>query len=108
MNDFFKGYILAYFKDRNNDYSFHDLAKSLGISIEKIDEVITSLVQEEDLAYNEKHTLNLTAKGRMMILNCKEDYVKPPNNILLYNIIEPDSAWPIDRAYVPETFTSKL
>lgn len=46
MNDFYRGYILAYFKDHQHNYSFFFLARSLGISISEVDELISILIDE--------------------------------------------------------------
>ena len=52
MNDFQRGYILAYFKDHQQDYSFYALANNLGISVSVIDDLISELIEENQLAYN--------------------------------------------------------
>ena len=51
MNDFQRGYILAYFKDHQQDYSFYALANNLGISVSVIDDLISELIEENQLAY---------------------------------------------------------
>lgn len=50
MNDFYRGYILAYFKDHQHNYSFFFLARSLGISISEVDELISILIDESILS----------------------------------------------------------
>ena len=63
MNDFQRGYILAYFKDHQQDYSFYALANNLGISVSVIDDLISELIEENQLAYNSDNMLVLTPRG---------------------------------------------
>ena len=52
MNDFQRGYILAYFKDHQQDYSFYALANNLGISVSVIDDLISELIEENQNVIN--------------------------------------------------------
>ncbi len=75
MNDFQRGYILAYFKDHQQDYSFYALANNLGISVSVIDDLISELIEENQLAYNSDNMLVLTPRGRLTILNDRVDFL---------------------------------
>lgn len=109
MDDFLKGYVLAYFKRHKDEYSFTALAELLGIPISQMDDIIDCLLQEEMLVYNEMHMLSLTPKGRLAILNRREDSIDISENIRFrYRKIDPDIAIPIDQVYIPEGFTQKL
>ncbi len=109
MDDFLRGYILAYFKIHKDEYSFTVLAELLGIPISRVDDIIDRLLQEEMLVYNESHMLTLAPKGRLAILNRKEDNIDTfENTQFRYRKINPDAAIPIDQIYIPEGFTQKM
>lgn len=109
MIDFYKGYILAYFKNNNCNYSFSAIAKKLGISILEVDEIISCLIEEGMLEYNENHMLSLTAQGRMKILNKPIDYYNfNKENKCYMRIIHPTAAIDQSAIYIPENFLSKL
>lgn len=109
MDEVLKGFTLAYFKRHKDGYSFTALAKQLGIPVLKMDDVISCLLQEGMLAYNEAHMLSLTQKGRLAMLNRREDFVDTSWDIRFrYSKIDPDSALPIDQVYIPKGFMAKL
>lgn len=108
MNDFHKGYILAYFKDHQQDYSFYALAKNLGISISVIDELISELMEENQLAYNSDSMLSLTPQGRLTILNDQADFLSFDESPTERRIIKPQTAISLDQIYIPDGFIVKL
>ena len=103
------GYILAYFfKDHQHNYSFFFLARSLGISISEVDELISILIDENQLAYNSENMLSLTPQGRLCILNSQADFLPFDESSSGMRIINPKVALALDRIYIPENFISKL
>ena len=108
MNDFQRGYILAYFKDRQQDYSFYALANNLGISVSVIDDLISELIEENQLAYNSDNMLVLTPRGRLTILNDRVDFLLFDENLAERKIIKPQTAISLDQIYIPDDFISKL
>ena len=108
MNDFQRGYILAYFKDHQQEYSFHVLAKNLGISMSNIDDLISELIEENQLAYNRDHLLSLPPQGRLTILNSQADFLSFDESSTARRMITPETALPLDQIYIPDGFMSKL
>ena len=108
MNDFYRGYILAYFKDHQQDYSFYALANNLGISVSVIDDLISELIEENQLAYNSDNMLVLTPRGRLTILNDRVDFLLFDENLAERKIIKPQTAISLGQIYIPDDFISKL
>ena len=108
MNDFQRGYILAYFKDHQQDYSFYALANNLGISVSAIDDLISELIEENQLAYNSDNMLVLTPRGRLTILNDRVDFLSFDENLAERKIIKTQTAISLDQIYIPDDFISKL
>lgn len=107
MNDFQRGYILAYFKDHQQDYSFYALANNLGISVSVIDDLISELIEENQLAYNSDNMLVLTPRGRLTILNDRVDFLLFDENLAERKIIKPQTAISLDQIYIPDDFIFK-
>ena len=57
MSSFWKNYALAYFMKNRKRYSYSELARQIGLSLESVDEIVNELISEGMLAYNEKHML---------------------------------------------------
>lgn len=108
MNDFHRGYILAYFKDHQQDYSFYALANNLGISVSVIDDLISELIEENQLAYNSDNMLVLTQRGRLTILNDRVDFLSFDESFSERKIIKPQTAISLDQIYIPDNFILKL
>lgn len=108
MNDFQREYILAYFKDHRQDYSFYSLANNLGISVSIIDDLISELIKENQLAYNSDNMLVLTPRGRITILNDRVDFLSFDENLDEKKSIKPPAAISLDQIYIPDDFISKL
>ena len=108
MNDFCKGYILSYFKDHQQEYSFHEIAKGLGKPVLKIDELVEELISEKMLIYNSENMLVLTPEGRVAILNEQIDYYPFDRIKNERNIIHPEKALSLTEIYIPDRFLSKL
>lgn len=106
--DFLNQYILAYFKEHPQNYSFYTLSQKLGLSPSIIDELICKLMNEGLLAYNDKKLLSLTPQGKTIILNDQADYLSfndhPPEG----NMINPSTALSLEQIYIPEGFLEKL
>lgn len=108
MNDFQRGYILAYFKDHQQDYSFYAQANHLGISVSVIDDLISELIEENQLAYNSYTMLVLTPRGRLTILNDRADFLSFDEHPVKRRIVDPQAAISFDQIYIPDDFISKL
>ena len=76
MNDFYRGYILSYFKDHKQHYSFLFLAQNLGLAVSSIDELVSELIEDNQLAYGSNNMLMLTPKGRLTIYRLMENTKK--------------------------------
>lgn len=100
--------LMAYFKENKNTYSLSFLVKIYGITFERLTIIIEQLIREKCLEYNENNMLSLTPKGRLMLLNTSYDYYSAYDSQLPIGIIDPQKAWPIDKPYIPDKFTSKL
>lgn len=108
MNDFQRGYILAYFKDHPQNYSFHFLAENLGISIAEIDDLISDLIAEKQLYYNHNNMLELTPQGRLSIMNDQIDYFSFKDTSLEMHFVNHQAAVSVNEIYIPDDFISKL
>lgn len=108
MTQFRKGYILSYFKNHQENYSFSDLASKLGLSVSEIDAIISEMIDDTQLEYNTENMLVLTQKGRLAILNEQFDYISFSDEIKGNGIIHPESALPLDAVFIPENFLSKI
>lgn len=108
MNDFYRGYILSYFKDHKQHYSFLFLAQNLGLAVSSIDELVSELIEDDQLAYGSNNMLMLTPKGRLTILNDRADYLSFDGNRAKEGIIHPENALSLDEVYIPAGFMSKL
>lgn len=108
MDEFVQELILAYFKERKEQYSFQELAICLGISQNATTEHIQALITSGELEYKDS-LLRLTLAGRTRIQNSAMDYFRftqeeKSNLISDVNISE---AWPIERVYIPKSFSRK-
>jgi len=108
MNDFCKGYILSYFKDHQQEYSFHEIAKGLGMPVLKIDELVEELISAKMLVYNSENMLVLTPEGRIAIMNEQIDYYPFDHIRSERSMIHPEKALPLTEIHIPDRFISKL
>lgn len=108
MDNFIKEYIIAYFQENSNLYSFCDLANSLGISIDVIDDMVAQLIKEGFLEYNEDTMLSVTELGQLFIREKVGRFNSDTRSPKTGRIIDPKTAWPFDKIYVPSNFLSKL
>lgn len=109
MDEFVQELILAYFKERKEQYSFQELAMFFGISQNAATEYIQSLISLGELEYSDS-LLRLTLKGRTRIQNSSVDYFRF-NQEEVSNInsdVNVQEAWPIDRVYIPKSFSRKV
>lgn len=107
MSSFWKNYALVYFMKNRKQYSYLELARQIGLSLESVDEIINELISEGMLAYNEKHMLSLTETGRFEILNQREELLVQHTGTRK-SIVDTNKAMPIDKVYFPDKFLSKL
>lgn len=107
MNDYLSLLILAYFKKNQEGYSFLNLSRMLGISLELLEELIESHIDNGYLGYV-NNMLSLLPNGRLLIMNKAVDSLDFSEENIEVDIIDSSNAWPLDRPYVPEKFTSKL
>ena len=108
MTQFRKGYILSYFKNHQQNYSFSDLAVKLGLSVSEIDEIVSEMIDDKHLEYSAERMLVLTQKGRLAILNEQFDYISFSEEEKGSGIIHPENALPLDAIFIPENFCQKL
>lgn len=106
MDEYTKLLVLTYFKQKIT-YSLAELAKVLGLSVEKLLDIIASLLKEKYLTY-ENDMLRLTASGRLMLQNHSEDFYCFDQKTIDIPKVDINKAWPIDQIYVPEGFQRKV
>ena len=107
MDEYINSLVLAYFKSNQDDYSFHTLAKMLGLTVENLEEYIDNHIKNGNLKYI-NNMLKLTSTGRLAIMNDSVDYFDFEEDSIRIDAIDSASAWPVDKPYLPEKFTSKL
>lgn len=109
MDEFLQELILAYFKAKNSQYSFKEIAALLGISQSVTIEYIQELMALGELEYRDS-LLCLTLKGRTRIQNTALDYFTFDQDQTDYMIsdVNMNEAWPIDRVYIPKHFSRKV
>ncbi len=107
MDNYLKLMILAYFKEKQDHYSIYDVMRTLGISISKLDSLLDELIENDLLKYD-ANILGLTKKGRLQLVNKSIDYYKYSEPDIRYERIDKNSAWSINKPYVPEKFLTKL
>ena len=105
MDDFRTNLILAYFKEKGNNYSYLELANLLGVGTNRLEGILDILIEQKMLLFNELRMLQLTEKGRLSLLNNQVDYYKFDN--VTEELVFKDP-WPIDRPYFPKKFLSKI
>lgn len=106
MNDYISDLILLYFSKSNGYYSIQELSKILGLPILVIDEYVDIHIRNGDLVYeNNVLTLNMNSKKIKKLNLAFND--KDIKEIELVEI-EPNIAWPLDKAYFPKKFTKKI
>ena len=108
MDNFIKEYIMAYLQENSYLYSFCDLANSLGISIDVIDDRVEELIKDGFLEYNEDTMLSVTELGQLSIRDKMGRFISDTCPPKTGRIIDPETAWPFDKIYVPINFLSKL
>ena len=72
------------------------------------DELVSELIEDNQLAYGSNNMLMLTPKGRLTILNDQADYLSFDGKHEKEGIIHPENALSLDEVYVPAGFMSKL
>lgn len=107
MNEFTSGFILSYFKNHQKSYSFTEIARLLGMPLSEISTAISDLLEKELLAYNDRKKLALTPQGRMALLNKQEDYLSTAGTSIPLKTINPNTAIPLDKIYLPKNFLAK-
>lgn len=109
MKKFFKKYILIYFITNKDEYSFVTIAQSLGLPLEIIEDIITEMLNESLLCYNEDNILSLTQKGNDLLYDSKEKYLINDGKVYKKSrLIDTSSALDLNQVYVPDDFLSKL
>lgn len=109
MKNFFKKYILIYFITNKNEYSFIKIAQNLGLPLEMIEDIITEMLNESLLYYNEDNILSLTQKGNDLLYDSKEKFLINGGKINKKSrLIDTSSALDLNHVYVPDGFLSKL
>lgn len=106
MDEYLTLLVLAYFRQRKT-YSVVELAKTLGISMEKTIEIIDSLIERDNLAYSENR-LQLTTSGRLRLQNQCVDFYSFDNKSLEIPKVDIKEAWSFDRIYIPNGFQKKV
>ena len=108
MDEFVEDLILGYIKTKKGKYSFRELAEILGISKNVVTRHIQQLIEDGKLEYKNS-LLSITLHGRVQIQNKPVDYFDFTNENIDYhaNAINPEKAWPLDKVYIPDSFSGK-
>ena len=107
MNDFVHKLILAYIKSKGSNYSLAELVSILGLTISNTLEEIQFLVASGHLEVNE-NILSITLSGRLAIQNEDVDHMTFNIDDTIPINADLNSAWPLDKIYVPKNFLKKL
>lgn len=107
MTDYTKILALSYFKQYRQSYVLSDLMKILGIDAVRLDKLITKLM-EEDLLIFDEYLLRITEKGLCLIISKNMQGYNELDNEYLNPKIKPDKAWSLDKPYVPKKFMTKI
>lgn len=83
------------------------MAKQLGTTLDRIEDLITALIDADKLKYID-NLLCLTPKGRLSLINRDVDFYDFTEQTIESIIIEPTKALPLNKVYVPKNFISKL
>lgn len=106
MDEYLTLLVLAYFRQKK-EYSVLELAQTLGISMERIIEIIDASIEREDLAYLENR-LQLTVLGRLRLQNQCMDFYSFNSGVLEIPRVDMKKAWGLDRIYIPNGFLEKI
>ncbi|MBQ8617345.1 MAG: winged helix-turn-helix domain-containing protein [Clostridia bacterium] len=108
MDEFVYELILAYFKDKKDEYSFRELASDLGLSVSSVTKYIQDLISYGDLEYVNS-MLCISLQGRVRIQNKPVDYFtfNYETAELEVDNIAPRKQWPLDKVYFPIGFMEK-
>ena len=98
--DFRKLLVLSYFKIVKDDYSLYEIARVLGLSVVETDKIISSLIAEGKLNYNE-NILRLTVRGRVSLQNTTVDHYSFFHH---HNSSELNKDIDGEEIYLPEMF----
>ena len=106
MNEYVVCLSLAYFLQKGEDYVISELMELLGYSRIQISELISWIVENDYIAYD-NDLLRVTRKGfRFLISRDKTEIIIRKKTMgPLY--IKEGTAQPLDVPYVPENFTKK-
>ena len=107
MNDFKNMLILSYFFQYKRNYLLSQLQIILGLTIDQIEERISSLIELNYLEYK-NNLLSITAKGVQIVLSKSIDsfpfdinHTQIKNSVNLYEVLS------LDAPYIPKNFMEK-
>lgn len=100
-------FILSFFKQKKDDYSFMELASVLGLPINVIDDTLKSLIESDYLKYNENNLLSLTSSGQVALSKTDIENVDFSQCNIHPKIIK-NEPWALDKIYIPKGFTKKI
>lgn len=105
MKDYLELLILAYFKEKKDDYSFQEIEDLIGINLTQLGDLLEKLIGEKYLKY-ENNLLKLSLKGRFVLLESElENYSMDSNNI--EERFE-EEKWELDKPYCPHEFSKEI
>lgn len=105
MNEYLKLLILAYFREKDKDYSLQELSTLIGVNLIMLDNILEDLFEKQFLLYKERMII-LTHKGRLKLMNSNlEEYNFSMDNF--ENEFEGEK-WPIDRPFYVHRFSEKV
>lgn len=100
-------FILSFFKQKKDDYSFMDLASLLGLPINVIDDNLRLLIESDYLKYNEDNLLSLTLNGRIALSKTEIENINFFQDNIHPKIIKKEP-WELNKIYIPKGFTKKI
>lgn len=101
MNDYIELLILAYFKQFQEQYSFVDISKRIGLSELQVSDYISRLLEYSQLIY-EDCLLQLTIKGINRLAD--SSLANYQFDVDIKTLFEGDR-WPVTRVYCPHEFS---
>lgn len=101
MDEYIQLLILMYFQS-NEDYSYRDIKKMLGINSIKLNEYLDFMIDNDMLIYNENR-MDLKEKGIRILIAA--NLYNEKSNVDYYNtIFDPKEKWDIYKPYAPDFF----
>lgn len=106
MNDYSLLLALTYFRERGAEYEISEMMELLGMTRDKLSELLESLLDKKLIEYSE-NLLQITKKGLTHLIAQNKGNMVINQESIDFLYIEPDTAQSFELPYVPLKFTKK-